>query len=417
VELRLRKFIALKDVISSRDKAKCIVALDIEWKIDYSGGAGNSPIHLIQLGYERSHNVNPGADGGSVACLILQLRNKPTMLPNALVNILKDELITFTGRSIQGDITRLKKQFKNLENVAVRFECLHKMAQCRGVIPRGGTSGLADYSKELLGRTMEKDLQTSDWSISNLSSQQQLYAAKDVVYALRINDRLQSLPDLSLPLDENDAVAGIKIDITPHRGSKSAVSALAARGEIVDAAPESVNLPLGFKVSRQSRGDPYYCVVQIDEVVAGSLKVQTVKNRNKQATLREFGSTPFHIILPGTMLRLKRGNRRELADATTYDSMPVQTRASSSTGRRNLNSSNQNGSGPDLPTVEEVFGTEREELLSTSENELLEPDQLAALEANEPLMADEIAAIEGCTVLPVQGADQEEVKKGMPVSS
>jgi hypothetical protein len=105
-----QKFIALKDVISSRDEAKRIVAMDIEWKIDYSGGAGNSPIHLIQLGYERSDDVNPGADGGSVACLMLQLRNKPTMLPGALVNILKDEPITFTGRSIQGDITRLKKQ-------------------------------------------------------------------------------------------------------------------------------------------------------------------------------------------------------------------------------------------------------------------------------------------------------------------
>jgi hypothetical protein len=169
------------------------------------------------------------------------------------------------------------------------------MAQCRGVIPRGGTFGLADYSKELLGRTMEKDLQTSDWSRSNLSSQQQLYAAKDVIYALRINNKLQSLPDISLPLDENDAVAGIKIVITPHRGSKSAVSTLAARGEIVDAAPESVTL--GFKLSRRSRGEPYYCVVRIDEVVAGSLKVQTVKNGNKQATLREFGSTPFNIIL------------------------------------------------------------------------------------------------------------------------
>jgi hypothetical protein len=149
----------LKDVISSRDEAKRIVSLDIEWKIDYSGGAGNSPIHLIQLGYERSDNVNPGADGGTVACLMLQLCNKPTMLPDTLVNILKDESITFTGRSIQGDITRLKKQFKNLENVAVRFKCLHKMAQCCGVIPRGGTFGVADYSKELLGRTMEKDLQ------------------------------------------------------------------------------------------------------------------------------------------------------------------------------------------------------------------------------------------------------------------
>jgi hypothetical protein len=113
-----QKFIALKDVISSRDKAKGIVALDIEWKIDYSGGL-NSSIHLIQFGYKLSRDVNPGANRRSVACLMLQLRNKPTMLPGALVNILKDESITSTGRSIQGDITRLKKQFKNLENVAV----------------------------------------------------------------------------------------------------------------------------------------------------------------------------------------------------------------------------------------------------------------------------------------------------------
>jgi hypothetical protein len=161
---------------------------------------------------------------------------------------------------------------------------------------------------------------------------------------------LQLLPDISLPLDENDAVA----DNT------------SSRQQIVDEAPESINLPLGYTLSRPSRGDPYYCVVRIDEVVAGSLKVPTVKNGNKSVTLREFGSTPFHIILPGTMLRLKRGNRRELADATTYESMPVQTRASSY----------MNGSGSDLPSVKEVFGTERQqELLSTAEDEVIDPEQ------------------------------------------
>jgi ribonuclease D len=104
------------------------------------------------------------------------------------------------------------------------------MAQSRGVIPRGGTFGLTDYLKELVGFTMEKDLQTSDWSRRNLSSQQQLYAAKDVVSALRtINDRLRSM--LSLPLDENHAVAGIKVNVTPHCGSKSDCSALAGRGK------------------------------------------------------------------------------------------------------------------------------------------------------------------------------------------
>jgi hypothetical protein len=68
--------------------------------------------------------------------------------------------------------------------------------------------------------------------------------------------------------------------------------------------------------------------VQFDKVVAGLLKVLAVKNENKQATLGKFGSTPFHIILPGNMLQLKSDNCRELADATTYKSVPVQTQAS-----------------------------------------------------------------------------------------
>jgi hypothetical protein len=56
-----------------------------------------------------------------------------------------------------------------------------------------------------------------------------------------------------------------------------------------------------------------------------------------------------------------------------------------------------NGSGSDLPTVEEVFGTEREEaLLSAAEDEVLDPEQLAAQEENELLMPHEIAAIEAC---------------------
>jgi hypothetical protein len=244
---------------------------------------------------------------------------------------------------------------------------------------------------------MEKDLQTLDWSRSNLSRQQQLYAANHVVYPLGINDRLQLLSDLSLPPEENDTIAGIEINVTPHQGSKSDVSALAARGEIVDTAPASVNLPLGFKLSRLSHGHPYYCIVQIDKVVAGSLKVPTVKNENKQDTLPDFDSTPLHIILPGSILQLKRDNGHELANTTMYESVPVQTLASSSTTpRRNLNSSNRNGSRSDLPTMEEVFGTKREELLSTSEIEVLDLDQFAVLEANEPLLADEIAVIEGC---------------------
>jgi hypothetical protein len=61
---------ALKDVISSQDKAKCIVALDIEWKIDYSG-SGDNPIHLIQLAYERSNDLNPGVEDGTQGLTVI----------------------------------------------------------------------------------------------------------------------------------------------------------------------------------------------------------------------------------------------------------------------------------------------------------------------------------------------------------
>jgi hypothetical protein len=96
-----------------------------------------------------------------------------------------------------------------------------------------------------------------DWGRSNLSSQQRLCTAMDFVYPLRFNaDKLQSLPDLSLPLDENDAVADIEVDVTPNRGSKSAGSALAIRGEIVDEHRTASIFRLWYELSRPSRGDP-----------------------------------------------------------------------------------------------------------------------------------------------------------------
>jgi ribonuclease D len=118
------------------------------------------------------------------------------MLPDALANLLKDEPITCRGSSVQGDITRLKKQFNNLTNAAVRIDCVHKIAQCRGVIPRGGRFGLADDSTEVLGQIWRRIYRVSDWDTSNLSNEQKLYAAKDVIYALRINARLQ-IPNIS----------------------------------------------------------------------------------------------------------------------------------------------------------------------------------------------------------------------------
>jgi hypothetical protein len=87
------------------------------------------------------------------------------------------------------------------------------LPSCRSVIPRGGRFGLADHSMERLGRAMGMDQQTSNWDEPDLSNEQKLDAAKDVIDTLRINARLQLLPGLSLPLAENYAIPGIEVDM------------------------------------------------------------------------------------------------------------------------------------------------------------------------------------------------------------
>lgn len=53
--------------------------------------------------------------------------------------------------------------------------------------------GLKDVTKELLGRDMQKDQQSSDWGALELSDAQLAYAASDVVHLHAIRDKLDAI--------------------------------------------------------------------------------------------------------------------------------------------------------------------------------------------------------------------------------
>ncbi|MGB4191807.1 MAG: ribonuclease D [Rickettsiales bacterium] len=53
--------------------------------------------------------------------------------------------------------------------------------------------GLKDLCRELLSVQLSKQQQSSDWGAANLTKEQQLYAASDVIYLHAIRDRLESL--------------------------------------------------------------------------------------------------------------------------------------------------------------------------------------------------------------------------------
>ena len=57
----------------------------------------------------------------------------------------------------------------------------------------GASHGLSALVRELLGITLDKEQQTSDWARENLSESQKLYAAQDVLYLHRIRHHLDEM--------------------------------------------------------------------------------------------------------------------------------------------------------------------------------------------------------------------------------
>jgi ribonuclease D len=73
--------------------------------------------------------------------------------------------------------------------------------------------GLRDLCKDLLNVDLSKQQQSSDWGASNLTEEQQRYAASDVLHLHALRARL----DAMLVREGREGLAHAAFDFLPHR--------------------------------------------------------------------------------------------------------------------------------------------------------------------------------------------------------
>lgn len=73
--------------------------------------------------------------------------------------------------------------------------------------------GLKDVVRELLGRDLSKEAQSSDWGAADLSDAQLMYAAADVIHLHAVRDRLQAM----LEREGRTGLAKACFDFLPSR--------------------------------------------------------------------------------------------------------------------------------------------------------------------------------------------------------
>ncbi len=75
--------------------------------------------------------------------------------------------------------------------------------------------GLKDLTRDLVGVDLSKQQQTSDWGAAELTEEQQVYAASDVLHLHALKDKLDAL----LAREERTGLAQACFDFLPHRAA------------------------------------------------------------------------------------------------------------------------------------------------------------------------------------------------------
>ena len=219
-----------------------------------------------------------------------------------LLELLSDQSITFVGRRIKGDMTRIAKDFNCAQKlINVNVVDIGTMARARYVVKSTGPK-LAHLVAVVLEEELDKvsGVRISDkWSARQLSNDHIKYGALDVIQGLEIYFKLDGMPDINTPLSLHEATEGRVVDIMPS--SRASMTARAATAQIEPcqkwSAPEDK-----CKTKSQNATDSK-CLVTITQVFASSLDVPNIRrNDGKNMTLGDYGVTPFKAMLPLQMV-------------------------------------------------------------------------------------------------------------------
>ena len=180
-----------KGDLPSNFKASNIVALDSE---TMGLNPKRDKLCLVQI------------SNGDEVCHLVKI-DLSTEKPHNLIKILKNNKIQKIFHYARFDVAVFKYNFKiNIKNIYCT-----KIAS-KLVRTYTDKHGYKDLCSELLGKSISKTEQSSDWG-GELTKEQQKYAATDVLYLHKIKDKLDSM----LLREKRSKLAKACFDFIPYR--------------------------------------------------------------------------------------------------------------------------------------------------------------------------------------------------------
>ena len=348
---------AIRDVILARPQKMRILSLDTEWEVgkNSQGMVTHSfPVSIIQLGYRNDQNTS--------CAVIFQVSTLKKVLPTRLVHLLQDPLITYVGRQVGGDVSKLEKDF-NLNLSKVVTAELGKMARTRGCVGTGTTS-LAALVKVVLKEELRKNelIRCGSWSSPKLSDEQKQYAALDVTKALDLYFELLKMPDFSSRLSIDEILAGTVVDIVPSHGSVQVMATRAATGRVAEHGTKWNNpLPNGTPVFVNGNSTTRKTAI-ITEVYAPNAVIPGLKSNGQPVSFKNFGAPPFSVSLPIVMYAHHFITAPRFSVASTPESPWSVVKPNATLTRMPWSSINPNAAG--MPTKPTAKAKATEQVLS-----------------------------------------------------
>ena len=181
-----------QDDIPSNVKLGNIIAIDTE---------------AMGLNFQRDRLCLIQLSSGNGICYLIQI-NDISKKPNNVLKIIKDKKILKIFHYARFDVGILNYTYKiNIKNIYC--------TKIASKLTRTFTDkhGYKDLCLELLNQRISKEQQTSDWGVEKLTSDQQKYAASDVLYLHKIKQKL----DVKLKRENRIEIAEACFNFIEHR--------------------------------------------------------------------------------------------------------------------------------------------------------------------------------------------------------
>ncbi len=233
--------------------------MDIEWPVGkgFKQPARIATISICFLNYLKIFEI-----------FVFQINSlKGDTLPMSLVKLFKRRDVTWNGVGIQGDITRLKKQYESVFS-DVTFEDLSQLAESRVGLPRG--LSLADLTLQLTGSRLDKPTEirvSPTWGQIPLPQSFVDYAAIDVLACASLRECIfKNQNPVFDDFNQRLLVKDASVVLLTAFGTRTTPVAV---GTVCD--PSSV--PVEFASVFKDKPSPTVCFIRVEKILDFTVKI------------------------------------------------------------------------------------------------------------------------------------------------